>query len=52
MHNDANTVRFINPNERIAQLVISPYLPVTFNEVEKLNTTSRGVGGFGSTGSK
>lgn len=52
LHNDADVVRFISPNERIAQLVISPYLPVTFNEVDKLNTTSRGDGGFGSTGSK
>lgn len=52
IHNDTDTVRFINPDERIAQLVIMPYLEVGFNEVEKLNTTSRGNGGFGSTGSK
>lgn len=52
IHNDTNTVRFVNPDERIAQLVVIPFLPVAFNEVEKLNTTSRGAGGFGSTGSK
>lgn len=52
IHNDVDTVRFINPGERIAQLVVTPFLPVTFNEVDKLNTTSRGDGGFGSTGSK
>lgn len=52
IHNDVDTVRFINPGERIAQLVVAPFLPVTFNEVDKLNTTSRGDGGFGSTGSK
>ena len=50
LHNDSNTSRFITPNERIAQLVIIPYLEVEFNEVDKLNTTSRGIGGFGSTG--
>lgn len=50
IHNDVDTVRFINPQERIAQLVIMPYLEVGFNEVDKLNTTSRGSGGFGSTG--
>jgi len=50
LHNDSDTSRFITPNERIAQLVIIPYLEVEFNEVEKLNTTSRGTGGFGSTG--
>lgn len=52
IHNDTEATRFINPQERIAQLVITPYLEVDFNEVEKLNTTSRGVGGFGSTGNK
>lgn len=52
IHNDTDTVRFITPQERIAQLVIMPYLEVEFNEAEKLNTTSRGSGGFGSTGSK
>lgn len=50
LHNDCDTSRFVTPNERIAQLVIIPYLEVEFNEVYKLNTTSRGDGGFGSTG--
>lgn len=40
----------INPMERIAQLVVMPYLPVEFNEVEELSETERGEGGFGSTG--
>ena len=52
VHNDSNVERFINKGDRIAQLVIMPYLAVSFNEVEKLNTTSRGSGGFGSTGKK
>ena len=36
--------------ERIAQLVVSPYLPVRLVPVEVLSETERGVGGFGSTG--
>jgi len=40
----------INKGERIAQLVFSSVLRVAFNEVGELNTTPRGVGGFGSTG--
>ena len=50
LHNDTDTSRFITPNERIAQLVVLPYLEVQFNEVEELGTTDRGEGGFGSTG--
>jgi dUTP pyrophosphatase len=36
--------------ERIAQLVPAPVLRATFAEVEDLEETSRGAGGFGSTG--
>ena len=39
-------------NERIAQLVVTPFLKVEFNEVEDLNDTVRGAGSFGSTGTK
>ena len=52
IHNDSDTVRFVNKGDRIAQLVIIPYLAVKFTEVDKLNTTSRGADGFGSTGMK
>ena len=38
--------------ERIAQLVITPFLKVDFNEVDNLSDTVRGDGGFGSTGQK
>jgi dUTP pyrophosphatase len=38
--------------ERIAQLVITPVLRVEFDEVEELEETDRGVGGFGSTGTR
>lgn len=40
----------INKGERIAQLVFSSVLRVTFNPVDKLSATHRGEGGFGSTG--
>ena len=52
IHNDTDTERFVNNGERIAQLVVIPYLEIEFNEVDKLSTTVRGVGGFGSTGEK
>ena len=35
---------------RIAQLVVARYVPVRFDEVETLEETERGAGGFGSTG--
>lgn len=50
IHNDSDVVREITPHERIAQLVIIPYLYVDFKETDELSDTSRGEGGFGSTG--
>ena len=50
LHNDSNMSRLINPGERIAQLIIIPYIPVEFKESDKLSDTNRGIGGFGSTG--
>ena len=50
LHNDTDTPQIVNPMERIAQLVIMPYIPVDFNEVGELSDTERGDGGFGSTG--
>ena len=40
----------INPGERIAQLVIVPVVQAEFNLVEDFETSDRGAGGFGSTG--
>ena len=42
----------INPGERIAQMVIAKYEKIEWEEVEQLDETSRGAGGFGSTGVK
>lgn len=50
LHNDTDEVRKIEPQERIAQLVVMPFLAVTFEEAEELDQTERGAGGFGSTG--
>ena len=50
LHNDSETKRTILPNQKIAQLVVVPFLTVEFNEVEELDDTDRGEGGFGSTG--
>lgn len=40
----------IKHGDRVAQLVIAQYSRVQFEEVEELETTDRGTGGFGSTG--
>lgn len=50
LYNDSNEAHEISPNERIAQLVVTPFLTVEFNEVNELSDTERGTGGFGSTG--
>ena len=50
MHNDTDEIRTISPDERIAQLVIMPFLEAEFEEKEELSETGRGSGGFGSTG--
>jgi len=52
LHNHSNVPQEISPNERIAQLVIAPFLKVEYNLVDELNETVRGEGGFGSTGTK
>ena len=46
------TIKRVEKGDRVAQLVIIPYLEATFNEVDELNGTERGSGGFGSTGRK
>jgi dUTP pyrophosphatase len=50
VHNDTDSDQIIQPGDRIAQLVVLPYLPIWFNEVDVLSTTVRGEDGFGSTG--
>lgn len=50
LHNDGEVVREIKAGQKIAQLVVVPFLSVEFDEVKELSETVRGVGGFGSTG--
>ena len=50
LHNDGEVVREIKPGQKVAQLVVVPFLSVEFDEVAELSETVRGVGGFGSTG--
>lgn len=52
MRNESNEVQTIQHGERIAQLVVQPYVWVRFEETENIGTTARGEGGFGSTGTK
>lgn len=52
LRNESNEPQIIEHGERIAQIVVQPYVPVEYNEVESIGTTARGEGGFGSTGSK
>lgn len=52
LHNHSNEAVNVEPGERIAQLVITPFLTAIFNEVDELSDTVRGEGGFGSTGTK
>lgn len=52
LHNHGTVSQTIEPGERIAQLVITPYLTARFLETDTLSDTVRGIGGFGSTGSK
>lgn len=40
----------IEPGQRIAQLVIAPYLRADFRQITQVSDTGRGTGGFGSTG--
>lgn len=50
LHNDSSEERFVACGDRIAQLVILPFLPAEFEFSDNLPETERGVGGFGSTG--
>ena len=50
LHNHGKETRTVAHGERIAQLVITPVFTPGFREVEELSDTTRGEGGFGSTG--
>lgn len=52
LHNHSGEDITIDAGERVAQIVIAPYLYARYEEVEELEETVRGAGGFGSTGMK
>ena len=52
LYNQSGEVRTVSDGDRIAQLVIAPYLTAQFEEAGELDDTERGAGGFGSTGSR
>ncbi len=52
LHNHSDKTQQIEPYERIAQMVIAPFLKVDFEVADELDDTVRGAGGFGSTGKK
>ena len=52
LHNHSKYMQSIEPYERVAQLVIMPYVYAELIETDELSDTERGEGGFGSTGSK
>ena len=52
MRNHGAQPQTIEPGERIAQFILTPYLTAQFFETETLTDTARGEGGFGSTGEK
>ena len=50
LYNDSDEVRTIHKHDRIAQLIIQPFIQTELTEVNTLDETERGSGGFGSTG--
>ena len=50
--NHGNEAVTVEPGDRIAQLVLTPFITAAFDEADSLDETDRGNGGFGSTGTK
>lgn len=50
LYNHSETEQSVTGGERIAQLVVTPFLKAEFEESDRLSDTIRGEGGFGSTG--
>lgn len=49
LYNDSHESRIIHKGDKIAQMIISPFMYWTIKEVDSLDNTKRGEGGFGST---
>lgn len=50
LHNDTDEMQSVEPGERIAQMILLPFISMDFNEVNELSDTARGEGGFGDSG--
>lgn len=50
IHNDSDEIHYIENGDRIAQMILIPYIPMTFVETDELSESGRGQDGFGSTG--
>lgn len=50
LHNHGAVAQTVEPGDRIAQLLILPVVTAALCEVDDLDNTARGAGGFGSTG--
>lgn len=48
--NYGDETQIIEPNERIAQMILSPYVNVEIKQIDELTYSERGLGGIGSTG--
>lgn len=52
LHNHSEKTQWVDPGERIAQLIVMPYINIDIKETNELSNTERGSGGFGSTNDK
>ena len=52
LHNHSDKEETVQSGDRIAQMIITPYITADFKEADVLSDTVRGEGGFGSTGRK
>ena len=52
LHNHSDIDATVDAGERVAQLVVAPFLKVEYQLADELSDTVRGAGGFGSTGTK
>ena len=52
LHNHSGEPQTVEHGERVAQLLLVPYLTAAYEQADSLTDTDRGAGGFGSTGAK
>lgn len=50
LHNDSDSIQTVESGERIAQMILLPYIEMSFEECEELSETDRNTGGFGDSG--